>query len=125
MDIKKVMVVDDSEADQFLTQSIIEKYDDTIEIFQAYDGIEALDMLIEKKMKPDIIFLDINMPRMNGLEFLEEYAKHTSQQNVVTMLTSSDQENDKKISMSYDFVMNYFIKLLNQEDLERLHKMRA
>jgi len=59
-------------------------------VLQAYDGQEALEVLKDLDTQPDVIFLDINMPRMNGHEFLEEYSKWDKCSVVIIMLTSSD-----------------------------------
>lgn len=108
-----VMIVDDSESDQFLSKVIIEKVNPDIRVLQAYDGQEALEILADLPKQPDVIFLDINMPRMNGHEFLAKYDACEEQTVVVVMLTSSDQERDKEKSMSYKCVKKYFTKPLD------------
>lgn len=120
MKIKKAMVIDDSESDQFLACNEIRKFDENIEILQAYDGVEALEILTSLDEQPDVVFLDINMPRMNGLEFLDEYSKLDQQSPVIAMLTSSDQEQDKDRALSYMCVKDYFQKLLKLDDLEKI-----
>ena len=112
-----VMIVDDSESDQFLSKVIIEKLNPDIKILQAYDGQEALEILADLPKQPDVIFLDINMPRMNGHEFLEKYKTWEEQATVVIMLTSSDQERDKEKSMAYKCVKKYFTKPLDTSAL--------
>lgn len=118
MTMKSVMIIDDSEGDQFLAKDIIEQFDSNIEILQAYDGQEALEILGDLPQQPNLIFLDINMPRMNGHEFLEEYETWENQTVVVIMLTSSDQEQDKEKSMAHKCVKNYFTKPLDLSALE-------
>lgn len=120
MDISSIMIVDDSESDQYLTQMIIEQYNPDIQILQAYDGLEALEILDALEEQPSIILLDINMPRMNGFEFLEEYNKRNNPAAVIAMLTSSDQDRDKKKSMVYGCVKTYFVKPLDVDDIEAL-----
>jgi len=115
-----IMIVDDNEADQFLTQAIIEKFDPSIEVLQAYDGEEALQILEDMKTPPSVIILDINMPRMNGFEFLEVYCKKEKQARVITMLTSSAQHQDKEKAKAYRCVHNYLVKPLKMEDLVNL-----
>jgi len=115
------MVVDDSEGDQMLTKIIIEDFDSAITVLQAYDGREALDMLLTaSSVKPDIIFLDVNMPGMGGHEFLEEYNKLEDTSIVVLMLTSSDQEIDKQKSLQYSFVKRYIQKPVVLDILQEL-----
>lgn len=121
MKIKTIMIVDDSEADQLLTSMTIEEYDKNIEVLQAYDGEEALELLNDKQISnPDVVILDINMPRMTGLEFLEEYSKNKNQASVVAMLTSSEQKKDRELATSYDCVKSYFVKLLDDADMEKI-----
>lgn len=120
MSIKTVMIIDDSEMDQYLTNYMIKKYDADIEILQTYDGEEALQVLKTLDKQPDLIFLDINMPRMNGHEFLEEYDKWEGRAEVVIMLTSSDQEQDKEKSLAYQCVKKYCVKPMERVELESL-----
>lgn len=122
MKITSLMVVDDSEGDQLLTKITIESFDSSITILQAYDGREALDMLAETPAQPDLILLDINMPGMNGHEFLEEYSKTEQKSSVILMLSSSAQESDKQNSLKYPFVKKYIEKPVVLEVLEELSR---
>lgn len=117
MTLLTVMVVDDSEADHFICNHTLKKYNPDIKVIAAYDGQEALDILQETDDHPQVIFLDINMPRMNGHEFLEKYSEIFGEKNcsVVVMLTSSDQQNDKDKSMAHKAVVEYFTKPLSVE----------
>lgn len=118
MNIKSFMIIDDSEGDQFLAKDAIKHFDSNIEVLQAYDGQEALEILRGLPQQPDVIFLDINMPRMNGHEFLAEYETWENSTVVVIMLTSSDQERDREKSMAYRCVKQYFTKPLDSSTLE-------
>lgn len=120
MGMISVMVVDDSEADQMLAKMIIEEFDESIEVLQAYDGEEALEILEKRSKQPDVIFLDINMPRMNGHEFLDKYDAWENTTTVVIMLTSSDQVWDKEKSMAHQCVKKYFTKPLETAYLEEI-----
>ena len=73
MTINCILVVDDNEGDQFLAEHLIKKYLPDTQQLKAYDGEEALRVIAESDVKPDIILLDINMPGMDGFEFLEAY----------------------------------------------------
>lgn len=115
--IKSILVVDDNEGDQIIANYAIQEYDSDIEVFKAYDGSEALNMLDEMATPPDIILLDINMPGMNGHEFLDVYSKKERQSTVVAMLTTSDQLQDKEKCLKFDFVKQYITKPLEKEDL--------
>jgi CheY-like chemotaxis protein len=119
--IQRVLVIDDSETDQFICSCILEEYNGDIEILKAYDGKEGLEILADLDTPPEIILLDINMPRMNGHEFLAEYTKtHENPASVVVMLTSSSQERDKEDSMQYKFVKEYQEKPLSVEAIQKL-----
>lgn len=122
MTLKSIMIVDDSESDQFLTKHIIGKYDSNIEISQAFEGFEAIDKLNKMEQQPSVVFLDINMPRMNGFEFLEEYSKRPDAAPVVTMFTSLLQGEDKEKSEKYTCVKGYFLKPLDADDLKNIQK---
>lgn len=118
MDLKCVMIVDDSEPDQFICKAIVENEYPDINLLQAYDGQEALELLDSAEIHPQIIFLDINMPRMNGHEFLEAYDKRPDNDaSIVVMLTSSEQQDDKERSMAYHCVKSYIAKPLDVDDI--------
>ena len=115
----QVLIVDDSEADQFLSEYTLMEYDPTITIFQAYDGKEAIDLLSSGNCKPDYIFLDINMPRMNGIEFLSAYSTaKINDASVIVMLTSSIRDDDRSRCMSFPYVKKCLAKPLSIDSLE-------
>lgn len=114
------MVVDDNQIDHITAKYAIEDYSSCVEVLSAYDGQEALNILLTLKKNIDIIFLDINMPGMDGHEFLQEYNKHTLSSAVVVMLTSSDQESDIERSTAYPFVKKFLTKPLKTELIELL-----
>lgn len=123
MNISAVMIVDDSESDHYLIQLVLEEYDEKIEILQAYDGEEALQMLDTMERQPDVIFLDITMPGMNGFEFLESYSKREGQASAIGMLSSSDREGDRVRAIQYECVKAYFTKPVEITDLEFIEKL--
>lgn len=121
MAMNTILVVDDDENDQFICEYTIRKFDPTITIVKAFDGTEALEVL--RTATPDAIILDINMPIMNGFEFLERYAEDfDAHAPVVAMLTSSHLGTDRARAMLYPFVRSYFEKPLT---IEHLREMQA
>ncbi len=114
MELKQVLVVDDSEADQFLNRYRILECQPGLEIRAAYDGLEALKILQEPGYQPDLIFLDINMPRMNGFEFLERYVEEfKATTSVVVMLSSSLVEADRARAQAFAPVRGFLRKPLD------------
>lgn len=91
-----VLIIDDDEDDRlFFTEAIRHVSPDTA-TFTAENGLQGLELLHEKKMPaPDYIFLDLNMPIMNGKECLKELVKTVQRSitKVVMMSTSSLQED--------------------------------
>lgn len=122
MEIKSALIIDDNDGDQFLSKMILEQSEPGLDVYQAYDGEEALQLLRGLEMQPDIIFLDINMPRMDGLEFLEEYSK-SENTSTVAILSTSEQEKDIEKAQSYECVKKYFTKLLDHEDLAEIKRL--
>lgn len=121
MKISCVMVIDDSEPDQFICKAMLERHNPEMTILQAYDGQEALEIWESTKHKPSIIFLDINMPRMDGHAFLVEYNKTENNKSaVVAMLTSSQEKKDKEVLMAYTCVKHYLVKPLDIQDLQTI-----
>ncbi len=113
--MQKILIIEDSEADQFYNESVLKAIYEEIEIYKAYDGKEAIELL-EQGVEPDVILLDINMPRMNGHEFLENYYQDSGKEiPVVVMLTSSDQQKDEEKTSRFNCVKDYFIKPLSPE----------
>lgn len=119
MPLKTILIVDDEEADQYICQYVIHQFDPSITPLVANNGREALDIL--QQSKTDAIILDINMPIMNGFEFLAHYAAEFEQHvPVVAMLTSSIHDHDQQTALHYDFVKVCFQKPLTQEHMADL-----
>ncbi len=104
--IKKILLIDDDYATNEYHKIIINSTSicNDLVVFQYAD--EALEWLksIEENEFPSLIFLDINMPRMNGFEFLDEYEKEFSKSvsSVIVMLTTSINPNDREKSKNYN-----------------------
>ncbi|MCW3075796.1 MAG: phoB [Bacteroidetes bacterium] len=85
-------LIDDDEDDRDLFQMALEDMSEEIEFTSAKNGIVGLNTLKENKIKPDFIFLDLNMPEMSGRECLAELKSNeiTKSIPVVIFSTSSD-----------------------------------
>ena len=121
--MKTCLVVDDSRVIRKVARRILE--DLNFDIAEAGDGKEALDLLASDAKQPDVIFLDINMPRMDGHEFLKEFDKTGHDATIVVMLTSSDQARDKAETEHYDYVLEHISKPLREEHLEALNRIKV
>jgi two-component system chemotaxis response regulator CheY len=94
---KKMLTVDDSPSVQKLVKFTLKAKG--FEVSCAGDGMEALDLLEEESF--DAIILDINMPRMNGLEFLKTIKANEQYAEIpVIMLTTEGQDEDKDRAVS-------------------------
>jgi len=116
-----IMLIDDDDDDNYFHQIVINKMNITEHIEVALNGEEALIFLKkENQTQPDIIFLDINMPKMNGWEFMEAYKELRADQKakvVVMMLTTSENPEDKKRAALYPEITSFNSKPLTEEML--------
>lgn len=114
------MLVDDNEGDHFLNENVISNFDKNIEMIKAYDGQDALNILSKLKKQPDVIFLDLNMPGMDGFEFLRKYNEIANTETSIFILSSSTHEKDKARTLKYSNVVAHSSKPLRTEDLQVL-----
>ena len=114
---EKLLLVDDDSAFNFLNRIILRSSGVNCEIDECLDGQAALKYVTGAEKCPDVILLDINMPIMDGFEFLEEFERHHkfSIHTKVFVLTSSDQDEDRKGALKYACVKGYFDKPLTEQ----------
>lgn len=101
MEAKKVLIVDDEPNILILMEQALEKLEDEdeVELITAKNGLEALDII--KEEKPDLVFLDVMMPKMSGLEVCNTVKNELKMDDVyIIMLTAKGQEYDKQSGMA-------------------------
>jgi len=107
-----ILLVEDDEVDVMNVQRAFERNHMTSALFVAGNGIEALSMLRSNLIPKDrrLILLDLNMPKMNGIEFLEELrADPDLAKTPVVVLTTSNDDQDKIDAYNFN-VAGYLLK---------------
>ena len=110
-----ILIVDDDQVDVRGIQRGLTKQKISNPVFVASDGQEALDMLRgangrERVPHPYLILLDLNMPRMNGIRFLEELRRDTElDDSIVFVLTTSSSDEDK-LAAYKQHIAGYVVK---------------
>ena len=127
---KAVMLIDDNEIDNLINQKMLEASGIVDTIFMHTGAKGALEFLknIEKLSTdgsglPEVIFLDIDMPLMDGFQFLDEFDKlseYIKKHCSIIMLTSSINPQDLIKAKRSNYVKKYINKPLTQEALEKL-----
>jgi len=111
-----ILLVEDDEVDIMNVQRAFRKNNINNPLFIARNGLEALEMLQADKIpKPHVIILDINMPKMNGLEFLQEVRSDEKLKRIsVFVMTTSNEDSDKINAYNLN-VAGYILKPLSFE----------
>jgi|SRR6185437_9788487 len=103
-----ILLIEDNEFTNIFNQKLIKNLGITEQVYVTESGKEALDFLLNKGRfednelsypNPDIIFLDINMPGMNGWEFIEEFKESKKDKSIlskIVMLTTSPNPDDEQ-----------------------------
>jgi CheY-like chemotaxis protein len=87
---KSILLVEDDKSDQFFFIAALNEIEDTVLYKVANNGKEALDILDTATKLPDMIFTDINMPVMDGLEYLSKICQRQHFKNIPVVVLSSD-----------------------------------
>ena len=122
--LKRVLAIDDDEEYNFLTELMFEDSGIDCELIFFTSAEESMNYLENNRDSfPNLILLDINMPIMNGWDFLEEYMERGYDQlynTWIIVLSSSVYNEDKQKAMTYPSVIEYIEKPLSGEAIDRL-----
>ncbi len=123
--VSHAILIDDSEIDLFIQRRFLEvfNFSKAFTLFKSAD--EALEWLARQpeEAMPDVIFLDLNMPKTDGFEFLEKFAQLPLSENRrprIVILTSSNSAADAKRTRVYANVIQFITKPMKQSDIESL-----
>lgn len=124
-----MLLIDDDQDDREIFREAVAECDPRIAILFAADGAEALELLEQSVVLPDLIFLDYNMPKMNGIECLKRIKGNTSTRDIPTIMhtTCSDPAQQHLVmklgadhymqkASSFDLLREELSNLLNRFD---------
>lgn len=126
--LNSILLIEDDEATNFIHQLVIKRLDCAEHVHVSWNGADALDYLkrctkTPPCQHPDLILLDINMPGLNGWEFLEEYTKLKNEDGddiVVVVLTTSLNPEDKHRATTNPLVTAFKNKPLTPSLMEEI-----
>lgn len=129
MGFEKVLIVDDAHIDRFLAKAVMTRHGFAKELVTVNSAMDALTFLVgcenNPSLLPDIIFLDINMPEMNGFQFLDEFGSlppEIQEKCSIVMLSSSLNPKDIDQALKSPFVSKFISKPINAEKLDGLQR---
>lgn len=125
--VDKTFLIDDSDIDLFIQRRFLEVYQFSRQLILFKSAEEALDALRHPSDQhpPEVIFLDLNMPEIDGFSFLENFRSlpaAVQQRTRVVVLTSSNSAKDREQVFSFPCVIQFITKPLKQADLETLRQ---
>lgn len=131
-----VMLIDDNDIDNFINERMISGCGFSDIVYTNTSTISALEFLknleanpeLRHKHWPNYIFLDINMPLLDGFQFLEQYMQIPEllrQKTRIVMLTSSINPADKERASKYTSVIDFYHKPLNEDALTEISEQEA
>ena len=121
-EINTILLVDDDILTNSINKIVITKSDPNIKITTAKNGKKAIELITEKGFIPDLIFLDVNMPEMNGWAFLDAITDLNIDIPVI-MLTSTQNPDEINKALSYSMVKDFISKPLTIKHVQKLKQL--
>ena len=120
--LDSILLVDDDHPTNFLHKRTLRKMGYTGDIHEAYDAEEGLKLLAnDPPLGIQLVLLDLNMPRVNGWEFVERYARDLPHSDsIIVILTTSLNPDDEKRAISSQHVAAFHRKPLSREVVEAI-----
>ena len=117
-----ILIVDDDKLEVLLVKRSLSKLGSSKQIDHVGNGLEAIQYLNDSNNNPSIILLDVNMPKMNGLEFLRERDSNPEWLKIPTIILSSSNESSDKEKALKLGACGYMIKPMEFEDMTKMLK---
>ena len=129
-----LVVVDDNKVDRYFARRVLSRHEEFDEVEEVSAGHAFLDSYFNgaESVDPDnrtlLVLMDINMPRMNGFETVEELERRMSEgqgpQNIaILMFTSSNSPEDRARAKAYESVKGYVVKPLDSPTAQSIAEM--
>ena len=123
--ISSILLVDDNASLNMVNIRYIERLEVAQQVAEVRNGQDAIDFLLKQNKYangnptffPDVIILDLNMPIMDGFEFLEKYKEIVSdfQQSRIIVLSSTSRQDEKEKALGFEAVEDYWVKPITKE----------
>lgn len=128
--VDKTMLIDDSEIDLFIHRRFLELCNFSKELIAYRSAESALDWLknLDAESPPNVIFLDLNMPVVDGVSFLQLFSglpEKVRNHARIVVLTSSSSATDREQVFLYKNVIKMITKPIKQSDIESLRSLVA
>ena len=129
--IGKILLVDDDEITCYINRTLLEDMEFAKQIESVHDGRQALQYVkgkfigtVNPHYETDLLFLDLNMPVMNGFEFLEELNKSNdidrSRLKIIILTSSANKKDAEEVTFYNELVSGFITKPLEEEKLKKL-----
>lgn len=124
--VELAILIDDNDIDLFVQKRFVEINQFAARVITYNSPIRAVSSLMDEASAiPQLIFLDLNMPEMDGFDFLESFKrfpKPIKDKTKVVVVTSSSSQADKDRAMSFDCVIDFMSKPLSDRNLDRIRE---